>query len=164
MVEEKTSHSGKLIALLVCLCLAIVGLVAANIAVYITGDKKNKTTESSLDQHENILPIDYFSKGDIDGGIEAFTRQIENAQTDEEKSNLYRFLATELYHALANDNQNSQYIELMLQSAHKADDFNPTIDTAYTIYLCEDKFGDKEVAIEYLNLAKERGLPEMTEG
>ena len=99
---------------------------------------------------------EYIDSEDADGLIELTNRQIESADDDEIISDIYASRAGVLYNFDATNDSN-KYGPQILSDIYNAEEYYPTEQTAYLIYVYEQVYGDPVVAEEYLNIAEERG-------
>lgn len=81
---------------------------------------------------------------------------ISQATTDEERAELYNAGAVDLWYY--EPSSNNTYLERIRDYLQKAEELNPTMESAWWIYYIEDQLGNTERAAEYLDKAVERGF------
>lgn len=141
-----------IIALLV---LVLIGFMIAQQVIRKNSDRSSQTNEE-VDlvswPDEMLITI---SRLGVKGYLAETDKQIESITSSEEKAYIYKKRAFDLYKEMEKGEDLSK---LILADVYKAEEINPTIDSAYNIYYFEDKIGSKEKANEYLRIAEERGF------
>lgn len=153
--KKKRGNRG-LLVFLGCIFFVICGLAAAIIVV------NNRTVDEGID--ENGLEPDesfggwaeYIANKDAEGLIEVTNRQIESTDDLEVKSVIYASRAGVLS-GFGDEDGNNRYAAQILADAYSAEEYYPTGQTAYLIYLYELTYGNSAVAEKYLKIVEERG-------
>ena len=141
---------------LAVLVLAIIGL---SVGIWFVVQNNKQVVIEGGDQGQNPNErIIYPGELTVDDYLEWIDEQISNTTDPEEKANLYMGGSIQLSNFQVQDGAN--YSEKILEYAYKAEELYPSAQSAYLIYSFENKFGNKEVADEFLNIAKERGYVE----
>ena len=138
-----------LIITIVCLIVAIIVVV---------GDKNS--VDDVEKEIERVTQFngweDYIANKDMEGLIEFTNKEIEATDEAEVKAIIYASRAGVLYSFDA-ENENDEYKAQILSDVYSAEEYYPTGDTAYLIYMYEQAYGNTVVAEDYLKIAEERG-------
>ena len=138
-----------LIITIVCLIVAIIVVVG------------NKNSADDVEKEiERVTQFngweDYIANKDMEGLIEFTNKEIEATDEAEVKAIIYASRAGVLYSFDA-ENENDEYKAQILSDVYSAEEYYPTGDTAYLIYMYEQAYGNTVVAEDYLKIAEERG-------
>lgn len=166
MVKTKRGKGG-LITILVVLIVLIIGLsVGIWFLAQNNGGENQKVENEEMQGDQEVL--DFLNENEYEEEYEEYTAEnyikwinddIEKTTDPEEKAELYIYLAGQLYNFQLSGA--GDYKDIILESSYKAESIYPTINSAYAIYMFESEFGNEEKALEYLNIAKERGYEDV---
>ncbi|MBR3172372.1 hypothetical protein IKF21_00395 [Candidatus Saccharibacteria bacterium] len=153
-VKETISHS-KLYFVLGGLCVLAIGL-GIGIVVVLNNNGSNRVDgEVGAETSEEELEESY---KDLDDYYKEMDEKIAQAETEEEKAQLYTERAEELEARQASEEQD--LTEMILADLYRAEEIAPDANTAWMIFAAENDLGNEEKAMEYLNIAKDRGYKE----
>ena len=140
--------------------LLVVVMVCAAAVVVLVANKNRSSVDVGVEESEQGSIFDswgeYITNKDMDGLIEFTNKQIEATDDAETKAMIYESRAGVLYSFDA-ENENDEYKAQILSDVYSAEEYYPTGDTAYLIYMYEQAYGNTVVAEEYLKIAEERG-------
>lgn len=140
-------------ALLLIVAICVVAIVATTMS-------KNDSVDVGVEEPEYGDVFDswgeYVANKDMEGLIELTNKQLEATDDVETKAVIYASRAGMLYDFDVEEGA-SRYKDQVLFDVYKAEEFYPTGDTAYLIYVYEQAYGNDTVAEEYLKIAEERG-------
>ncbi len=151
-----TKHDGQhrgLVGVLSILVVIIIGLVGSIIAINIINQKK----QAAFDALEDAVISGDASTDVLSQYIMEVDNKINETENNQEKAALYSERAGYVS-VYAEDWEDDKLKEIVLADAYKAEELNPTAETAYSIYFYEREFGNKEKSDYYYNLSTERGM------
>lgn len=99
--------------------------------------------------------VNFGNANDIVPYIEATNRALAGATSDDVKADIYIMQANVIYNYDGADKD--IYYEQMLSDAYNSEEIKHSGETAYMVYICEEKVGNDEKSKEYYEIAKERG-------
>ena len=148
-----------LVILLGALGIVIIGLVVGIVVVKLQSSDNTVIVDGNdqtVDEYDTDEIEEEYIRPTVEEYMAEMEERISSAETDEEKAELYLSRAGELY--IRQQTGEGDFSEAILEDAYMAERINPTMDTAYDIYVYESEFGDDKKAEQYLKLAEERGL------
>ena len=148
--EGITGDNKALVGVLIALCSVMVLLIGGIVVVKIN---QNDDVEPELVYEEE--DVELTPKSSLEEYMNETNEQLNNAATNEEKAIIYTDRAAELLDRHLDGE--GDYSEQILADAYKAEELDPSGDTAYAIYMYERELGSKKKANEYLKIAEERG-------
>lgn len=149
---DERQRSG-LINVLVILCVIILGLIVCIIIVNLN----NQNLHMSFDELEDLVISGEADSDLLNQYIDEINDKIEKTDNSQEKAVLYSERAGYISIYASKWNDDKLKVDV-LTDAYKAEELNPTADTAYDVYFYEREFGDEEKSNQYYNLSVERGM------
>lgn len=147
--------------------MGVLVLLLAGVATVTILNRKDEVLEPTYEEVRAKI-MDNEEEYTYDDAISSYEKALERGDDEwegEEEltsilSSLYAARAGEAYNLLENGGGNNDGIcfAQILADAYEAERLNPTVETAYNIYIYESSFGNIERAFEYLDIAEERGL------
>ena len=131
-----------LIVILAVLVLVIIGLVIGIIIRINSNNNQN-----------NI------ANGDISKFIDEIDRKIAQANSVEEKASLYVEKINTVYDK-SNGELSEEDIRMLISDAYILEKIEPSVNSAYTVYLMEQELGDESKAKIYYDLYQQRANEE----
>ena len=147
------------------LAILIILIIALSIGIWFLvqnnkeGNQETENEETSDTQEVLEFSDEEYEEYTAENYIKWVNNDIEETTDLEEKASLYMDLAGQLYNFQLSGE--GDYKDIILESSYKAESIYPTSNSAYNIYMFESEFGNKEKALEYLNIAKERGYEDV---
>ena len=147
---RKDSGNKGLVILFLVLCFVICGLITGIIVVI-----NNNRLVLNTPEEASAYLANFGNADDIKPYVEAADRALEGATNNDVKAKIYSMRAGVIFNYNGIDKES--YYEQMLSDAYNAEEIKHSADTAYMIYICEEKVGNDEKSKEYYEVAKERG-------
>lgn len=155
--NRQKRYGGGLGMLLLGLCFVIILLVVVLVLVNTLGGRCECDCEEAGEGEYEIVVEDEAEEGEI--SVKDYIAEVDAAinKTDdaEEKAELYISRAIKLWYV--DPSANNGQMEKIVSDLKKAEELDPSMESAWWLYYIEEARGNQELAKQYLSLAEERG-------